>query len=496
MALPDYFRRSAVAAAQVLSGFDEEAIRDRLERVTVAIEFGNEAAASSEGRHCIDMAVRLLSRLYPRLAIRGPDPEPWVNLARAINPRIELRGGMGDLALGIGPGGGQGSKSTVFVGCDGWDASVSGNAPQPVGQSSNPLGSGAAACLGAAWIFRSVFVDDQTAGPDEELTLSTLEFERRPSGEQPGLAEVEIPASTVLVGLGAIGNGALWALARAPVGGELHLVDPERIELSNMQRYVLSALADEGKAKIALAQAALNGKLRGWPHEVDWNNFIVGEGHRWERVLVALDSAADRRAVQDGLPRWIVNGWTQAGDLGVSVHPWKDGACLACLYLAQGQVPSEDEQVAAALGVPQHQQQVRRLLVGSEPTPPELLEEAASALEIEPEVLLAYKGRPLREIYVEGLCGGGVVPLDRIGEPARDVHVPLAHQSALAGILLAARLLADLLGRDVSTAEATRLDVMRPIAEHITQPIAKDARGICICQDPVYQTAFEAKWGL
>ncbi len=125
---------------------------------------------------------------------------------------------------------------------------------------------------------------------------------------------------------------------------------------------------------------------------------------------------------------------------------------------------------------------------------PELLAEAAAALGIGVEKLMPYRGLPLRHLYAEGICGGAVIPLDRVGLPEVDVHVPLAHQSALAGILLAARFYADLLGQPASSAEATRIDLLRGIGGHLTQPIAKDARGICICQDPVFQAAYEEKW--
>ena len=52
--------------------------------------------------------------------------------------------------------------------------------------------------------------------------------------------------------------------------------------------------------------------------------------------------------------------------------------------------------------------------------------------------LLPFEGRPLRTLYTEGFCGGAVIPLGDPERPANDVHVPLAHQSALAGVLLAA----------------------------------------------------------
>jgi hypothetical protein len=84
--------------------------------------------------------------------------------------------------------------------------------------------------------------------------------------------------------------------------------------------------------------------------------------------------------------------------------------------------------------------------------------------------------------------------LNRIGRPNQDVHVPIAHQSALAGVLLGARLVARAIGQVPDTTEVTRIDVLRPLAAYLTQPMQKDARGICICQDKVYQDTWRAKY--
>ena len=73
--------------------------------------------------------------------------------------------------------------------------------------------------------------------------------------------------------------------------------------------------------------------------------------------------------------------------------------------------------------------------------------------------------------------------------------MPLAHQSALAGILLTARLVADASGhRRNEATQITRINVLRPLGQDLVQPAAKDPRGICICQDVVYQRAYQAKW--
>jgi hypothetical protein len=493
MALAEYFQRSAIAAAQVLSGFDVEAIRRRLDGVSVAIAYSEEAAESPEGQFCIEMSVRLLARLYPTIRIAGPEGEGWVELARSINPRIASVTQECDLALRIGRAAPAG-RVEFKLGSNGWDAHFSVKEEQSLGETVNPLGAGAAACLGASAIFRSVFLDQAVA--DSDLVFSTLELRAQTSEAQPSLEEIEIPSRTVLVGLGAVGNAAIWALARSGSSGSLQLVDPEVLDSGNLQRYLMAVPGDVGRSKTDLASEALVEGLDPVPHPQTWAEFVSGAGRRWERVLVALDSAGDRRAVQAALPRWVANAWTQPGDLGVSVHPWRKGACLACLYLPQQSAPGEDQLVAAAMGFDDeaHLRQVRSLLVSGRPPPRELLLEAAAALGIDSDPLMAYGGRPLRDFYVEGICGGAAVPLDRVGLPDRSVHVPLAHQSAFAGVLLASRLYADLLGRGSASAQATRIDLMGSVPDYPTQPVAKDTRGICICQDAVYQAAYEEKW--
>lgn len=87
-----------------------------------------------------------------------------------------------------------------------------------------------------------------------------------------------------------------------------------------------------------------------------------------------------------------------------------------------------------------------------------------------------------------------VLPLDQVGMPHQQVHVPLAHQSALAGTLLASRVIAHALGHAPNQTAVTRLDLLAPVSEFATQPAQKDPRGICICQDPIYRDAYALKY--
>jgi transcriptional regulator with XRE-family HTH domain len=496
MALPDYFRRSAVAAAQVLQGFDEDAIRERLEAVTVGLALG-EDALTPEGDVLAEVSVRLLARLYPRLAIdEGQDK--LADLALAINPEIELTEQDAEITLAIGNAPTEGPA--IFAGCEGWEAQISNKSPRPIGQTTNPFGPSAAACLAAANLFRLVFLERGKDTLDSDLTFSTLDLQSRASASPPSTDAVQLGDGNVIVGLGAVGSAAAFTLSRLEdATGTLSLVDPETIELSNLQRYVLTERNDDQRPKTALAAAEFAKQHSGLAiveHAVDWATYANRCGYKWERVLVALDSARARRAVQASLPRWIANAWTQPGDLGVSVHPWNAGACLCCLYLPTGTTHSEDKLIAEALGIarPERELQIRQLLYANAPPPLELLQEVAERLDVPLDVVEPFQDRPLRELYSEGICGGAVLPLDRVNAPHQQVHVPLAHQSVLAGVLLASRLVAHSLGSAQEQTTVTRLDLLAPITEFVTQPAQKDPRGICICQDPIYNEAYALKY--
>ncbi len=89
-------------------------------------------------------------------------------------------------------------------------------------------------------------------------------------------------ASILIVGLGGLGSPAAMYLAAAGVG-RLLLADPDRLDLTNLQRQVLYQTADIGGGKAALAAtalAALNPEIR----------------------LEAIDSAMDRETLDQHLP--------------------------------------------------------------------------------------------------------------------------------------------------------------------------------------------------
>jgi hypothetical protein len=497
MALADYYGRGALAAAQALQGdFEDSRFRVRLETTPLGICFDRAASEQAEGRALLDLTIRLAARVFPAIQLdpgEGVDAEGVAELARAINPHIELVQDAAQIGVALG-GATRTYERTIHAGSAGWDALISTNSRQGIGSSELPFGAGAAACLAIAEVFRRVFLPDELQGTQGELRYSTF---------APGAGTSPTPVDgftdrgpTALIGVGAIGNAVVWTLARAPIKGTLEIVDPEEIELGNLQRYVLATRGDEGASKAPFAAEELTNDVKGIPHAVTLTSFFAEHGYRWERMLLALDSSRDRRSAQASLPRWLANAWTQPGDLGVSVHPAfdSDGSCVSCLYLQQRELPSEDQLIAEALGIGDQLGQVRQLLVTGEGVQPQLAELIAQRLQRPPELLATFAGHPIRELYVQGICGGAVLPLGGPGSPRADVHVPLAHQSALAGVLLAAAYARSLSGDPPTRSEIARLDVMRQMAVSDPQPSRKRGDGRCICEDQDFLAVYKEKW--
>ena len=125
----------------------------------------------------------------------------------------------------------------------------------------------------------------------------------------------------------------------------------------------------------------------------------------------------------------------------------------------------------------------------------ELCDAITTAWQIPAGKLEPYVGRPIRELWVEGVCGGGIIPLGEAGSSPRELHVPLAFQSALAGVLLAAEAVRDVLtdGAQRRT-QVRRLDLLRPLGDPSPHPALKAGTGSCICEDRDFVTAYREKY--
>ncbi len=508
MALPEYFDRNAQAAAALIQGFDATALASLLEKEVIGIVVDAGVEKSPEARCAVDLTLRLLSRLYPALAISGtPGVSPTYlaslsALALAINPKIDLSSKQtsttkllvfGNTAVKVPA---RAKNHAWYVGSDNWVARLSRLAPVGSGISTNPLGAGAAACVAAANVFRAVFVSELgDATLDSELSFSLLTM-RQATGKQDNLALGQVQLEDVhLVGAGAIGNGALWALSRMPCQGSFHIVDHEKVSDSNLQRYVMLTAADRDAEKATLAGSWFSAEgLTVTAHVSNWAAHIATiPEYKVSTVLSAVDTANARIQIQASLPHTIYNAWTQRGEAGVSRHHFLGKmACLACLYLPRTTGTNEDVLVLRALRLPEDEptrQEVRRRLQKQEPTDRAFLESIALAANLPIDKLLSFENRPLRDLYVEGVCGGRVMEFHQAALQVK-AEVPMGFQSALAGILLAAEL-----ARPTPLLHTiTQIDLLGTFPEQPGRAQAKTELPPCLCLDEDFIDIFREKY--
>jgi len=209
-------------------------------------------------------------------------------------------------------------------------------------------------------------------------------------------------------------------------------------------------------------------------------------------TVISVDNVDGRRAAQALLPRLLINGWTGGEALGASWHQFDNGAaCLACLYHPRGQGISAVDQAAKIFGLPTDR--AAQLWVTRQPLNDSDIRAAASSLAVPQERLRPWRGKPLGDLYTDVACGA--VPLDVTGVGKLET-VPLAHQSALAGILMATELILRTNRRLGNLAHRETLvswdNVLKSPPAQWLKPRAQEPG--CICKDPDYQTIYKKKW--
>lgn len=509
MALADYFSKDLLAISQALKQGSSEQFQTILNQTIVGIAF-DDSIEKAEAKAILDLAVRLLSRLYPKLKLIDLTTNGYnldvAGLCKSINSKIELVNdeptviiaiGAAPLSITIVNG-----RPVFYIGSNGWIAKFSTKDAVGSGDSSNPFGAGVAACIGVANVFRYVFRDFiNDVQFDDEFSFSVVnhQFENQENysaGESIDLGDF------TLVGFGAIGNGVIWALSNMPLAkGKLTIVEPENIDITNLQRYVLAGERHTEKPKIQIAQEYLvSSGVELNPIQSSWVDHLNSNSDWLEKsVLVAIDNIKDRVAIQSSLPKEIFNSYTENNLIGIARHKdFGKEACLMCTYMPNEQRKSYSQEVSDNLGLPHMELQIRNYLHYNLATDEQLIKWVTEANTIGFSELEKFKGISVSDFYAKVVCGGVLMELKRDGIVKETVEAPLAFQSALAGILLLAEKVIDIRNlREKGLPTITHFHPLFPLKPGInpySHSFPKDSSGRCICSDNDFLDAYTNKW--
>ncbi len=155
-----------------------------------------------------------------------------------------------------------------------------------------------------------------------------------------------LAARVLIVGLGGLGSPISMYLASSGVG-HLVLSDPDRVDLSNLQRQIVHDSARIGEAKVASAKRtleALNPEIQVTALERRLENAeLIDEVARADVVVDATDNFTSRFALNDACVRTrtpLVSGAAirMEGQVSVFRLDQPDSPCYGCLYPNLGEL--------------------------------------------------------------------------------------------------------------------------------------------------------------
>ncbi|UHQ56532.1 MULTISPECIES: HesA/MoeB/ThiF family protein [Microbulbifer] len=165
-------------------------------------------------------------------------------------------------------------------------------------------------------------------------------------------------ARVMVVGMGGLGCPAALYLATAGVG-ELHLVDGDEVELSNLQRQVLYKANHLYKPKVLVAAQQLqaaNPAIRIHPHSVMADEgWLTGHLPAFDLVLDCTDNMEIRHSINRacralGVPAIMASVQGFSGQL-VSFDFRREGSpCYACLFPEAERAPLANCETSGVIG--------------------------------------------------------------------------------------------------------------------------------------------------
>ena len=469
----------------------------------ITVELRSDAAKRRGNTAAFLLAVNLLARLFEKVhavfpAAAEAPRHPWhLDTASAVidelNNTVRRTIHVGpptrsDVVLSIGETPSvQADRQTVVYGTH-WRAALDCDLPDA---GEGVLGSLYAACIGAAQVLLHVLNTlDTHYRPMAPFSFSLIDL-RTNSTKDTILKPIYLP-ETHLVGVGAVGSAAVYAMAHLDdIGGTLHLIDNDRVDDPNLHRYVLMRRRNIEDWKVDVATDTLRDtSIETDPYPGAFANYAAEHGENINLLLTPVDNEEKRRELAKILPRRIINAATGGTTVTLSTHGFGDGrACLHCLYMPDLNRASPEETMAKDMGLPTAK--VKELLRTNAPVDAALRAEIGRNRGVEHGTWSTDVDMPIDSFYVKAVCGEAMLPL-----PIANVIAPLSFISASAGILLAAELIKT--GHpelhDWVLDNYFRLDTLHPPQSAFHQRRPPDSSGDCICSDPHYLEEFSQKY--
>jgi molybdopterin/thiamine biosynthesis adenylyltransferase/proteasome lid subunit RPN8/RPN11 len=336
--------------------FSTRGIFSKLKQRRVAVIVDEELLFTHRGQHMLSTSINLLARCCINIDVFLPEnnvtplidtpflhtdlSNDLVKLSLRINPNLLFRVNPTphtkyDAALIIGKNSPIETDHNIFIDALGWLSYVGMEEPKCFsGDSKNPIGPLISASRGSAEIFKVLLnkIMGSQYKPSSPTIFSALNYKiNQTSWDNPPLPKISLN-DVLLVGAGAIGNCVAYSLASLPnVSGKLTVIDPERIDATNLNRYALATITELKMYKVNVIKEKLQQKFDVKPFLGTYQKYP--HRHKHDLVVITVDNVKTRWDVQLDFPRVILNGGMYADSFTISRHDdFLNKPCLGCLY--------------------------------------------------------------------------------------------------------------------------------------------------------------------
>jgi len=495
-------QKNITAIQSIDASLSEIQIKKRLDEFRIDIVLDSPPDENSNIMDTAMVMLNLLPRLFSGVRLVGKP-----NLINKFPPSHRGLINIGDkewspsLIIKLGNEPLQSDNPVLYVGSCGWTAYLSTSEPCTYStESQNPMGAILAGALATGEAFKKAFSDFIEVKLCTELIYDPLTH----GTSNAPFVKPEIPKEIyledlTLIGIGAVGMGFIYCLSRLPrLTGRLRLIDPEVTDESNEQRYFLSFSENRGIGKVQLAlqhlrrvHSLLEVEAIGAPYE-GYMQIHSGASVALPLVIVTVDTDKVRRKVQAGLPKIILNGWTETEGnhlgYGIGKHEFAGPyECLACAYFPKSAPSNQEELYSARTGF--SIDEVKRRLRDKIPTTQKDIEFIARNTGADIKNLMRFLGRPLDEL-LHGQCGIFTIPL-----PGKPAMAPVPHVSLLVALHLATQLLIPYLESTPEIKPIESAAVFNGLGiPTINNLELRKKEPCCFCSDSVYQDVYKEKW--
>lgn len=332
-------------AEQIINGLLGTTVRLSADAANLSSANGQTALCALFGQIAmmgigIDLDIPEVPLLIPQPPLTGDELRAaLLGYARDLIPGMRCGSGLGDVDLSfvLGDGAAEGINVLRVTGTD-WSCAVgpAGEIPATRWEGDWPIGALLAAMAGAAEALRAALQRMATATGYE----LNAEFDCQPGRPvRLDLSDRALPRGPLYLGRvdvvsgGAITNATIYALLRLPeLSARLRVVEPETIDMTNLNRYPLARRSDVDRPKVKVLEGYSRGAvmISGVEARFD-DSWAAVLGSLAPRVLVGADQIPVRWAVQEAAPQWLQATGTSHFFVMASSHQ-PDGPCAGCAH--------------------------------------------------------------------------------------------------------------------------------------------------------------------